>query len=89
MKYWYDKEFEGIICEPNCAEEWLGLICEVAMGYDGCYTVESLQGLVDELVDMSKKAYNCLYDGKIFEDKEYTCSSLKAAREERERCENG
>ena len=82
MKYWYDKEFKGIVCEPNCAEEWLGLICEVAMGYDGCNTVDSLKGLVDELVDMSKKAYYCLYDGKIFEDKEEGNSSYKEAREE-------
>lgn len=89
MKHWYDKEFKCIVCEPNCAEEWLGLICEVAMGYDGCTTVESLEGLVDELVDMAKKAYNCLYDNKIFEDKEYSYSSLMAAREERERCESG
>lgn len=88
MKYWYDKEFKGIVCEPNCAEEWLGLICEVAMGYDGCNTVESLQGLVDELVDMTKKAYCCLHDGNIFEDKEETVRLRKEAREEMEWCED-
>ena len=89
MKYWYDKEFEGIVCEPNCADEWLELLWEVALDYDGCRTVESLQGLVDELVDMSKKARECLYDGKIFEDKEETIRSREAAHEERNRCENG
>ena len=89
MKYWYDKEFKGIVCEPNCAEEWLGLICEVAMGYDGCTTVESLEGLVDELVDMTKKAYYCLHDGKIFEDKEERARSCEEAQKECERCEDG
>ncbi len=88
MRYWYDKEFNGVVCEPNCAEEWLGLICEVAMDYDGCNTVESLQGLVDELVDMSKKAYYCLHDGKIFKDKEESAKSREVAKEEMRRCEN-
>lgn len=88
MKYRYDKEFKGVVCEPNSAEEWLGLICEVAMGYDNCNTVESLQGLVDELVDMTKKAYYCLHDGKIFEDKKESADSLMEAQEERKRCED-
>ena len=85
MKYWYDKEFEGIICEPNCTEEWLGLICDVAIGYDGCTTVDSLEGLVDEMVEMTKKAYYCLYDGNIFEDKEESLRSRLAARAEQEK----
>lgn len=89
MKYWYDKEFDGIICEPNCAEEWLGLICDVAFDYDGCRTVGSLQGLVDELVEMTKKAYDCLYDGKIFEDKEETYRLREEAREEMRMNEDG
>lgn len=89
MRYWYDKEFKGIVCGPNCAEEWLELICEVAMGYDGCNTVESLKGLVDELVDMTKKAYYCLHDGKIFEDKEESNKSREEAQEERKRWESG
>lgn len=85
MKYWYDKEFKGVICEPNCAEEWLGLICDVAIGYDGCTTVDSLEGLVDEMVEMTKKAYYCLYDGNIFEDKEESLRSRLAARAEQEK----
>lgn len=85
MKYWYDKEFKGVICEPNCAEEWLGLICDIAVGYDGCTTVNSLEGLVDEMVEMTKKAYYCLYDGNIFEDKEESLRSRLAARAEQEK----
>lgn len=89
MKYWYDKEYKGIVCEPNSADEWLELLWEIALDYDGCNTVESLQGLVDELVDISKKARKCIYDGKLFEDKEESEKSCLAAREERDRCENG
>lgn len=89
MKYWYDKEFKGVICEPNCTDEWLELIWEVALDYDGCSTVESLQGLVDELVEMSQKARTCLYDGKLFTDREESIRSREEAQEERKRCEDG
>lgn len=88
MEYWYDKEFKGVVCEPNCVDEWLELIWQVALDYDGCHTVESLQGLVDELVEMSQNARTCLYDGKLFEDKEESNKSYEAAQEERKRCED-
>ena len=38
----------------------------IGFDYDGCNTVESLKGLVDELIDMSKKARDCLHTGKLF-----------------------
>ena len=87
MKSWYDKEFKGILCEPNCADEWLELLWDIGVGYDGCNTVESLKGLVDELLEMSTKARECLYDGKIFKDNEESARSYKEAHEERKRCE--
>lgn len=89
MKYWYDKEHKAIICEPTCADEWLELLWEIALDYDGCNTVESLQELVDELVEISKNARTCLYEDKIFEDKEESECSYKEAHEERKRCEDG
>lgn len=89
MRHWYDKEFKGIVCEPNCADEWLELLYDIGLGYDGCGTVESLKGLVDELMEMSTKARKCLHDGKLFEDKEESAASYEAAREERKRCEDG
>ena len=52
MKYWYDKEFDAIVCEPNSADEWLWQLWAVGLDYDGCNSVKSLQELVDELVDM-------------------------------------
>lgn len=88
MKHWYDKEFASIICEPNSADEWLWHIWAIGLDYDGCNTVESLKELVDELVDMSIKARDCLHSGLLFEDKEYSAKSYEAAREERKRCED-
>lgn len=70
MEYRYDKVYKGVVCQPNCADEWLELIWEVGIGYDGCYTAQSLMELVDELIDYSKKARKCLYDGNLFTNKE-------------------
>ena len=85
MRYWYDKEFKGVICEPDSADEWLELLWQIGIGYDGCNTVDSLQGLVDELMEISTKARECLYDGKIFKNKEESEISLIEAYAERDR----
>lgn len=82
MKYWYDKEFKGVVCEPDCVDEWLELIWQVGVDYDGCHSVESLKGLVDELLDMTGKARHCLWNNKLFTDKEESEKSSLAAREE-------
>jgi hypothetical protein len=88
MRYWYDKEFECIVCEPNCVDEWLELIWQVGVDYDGCNSVESLKELIDELIEMSQNARYCLEDGKLFEDKEESRRSREEAVMERKRCEN-
>jgi hypothetical protein len=85
MKFWYDKEFKGVICEPDSADEWLELLWDIGIGYDGCNTVESLKGLVDELVEISTKARACLNNGNIFKNMEASEKSLLAARAEQER----
>ena len=85
MKYWYDKEFKGVICEPNSADEWMELIQDIAWHYDGCDTVESLKELIDEMVEMTAYARACLEEGKIFEDKEESARSMLEAHAERER----
>ena len=85
MRYWYDKEFKGVICEPGSTDEWLELLWDIGLGYDGCNTVDSLQGLVDELVEISTKARACLDDGKLFKNQEESEMSLLAARAEQER----
>ena len=85
MKYWYDKEFKGVICEPDSADEWLELLWDIGLGYDGCNTVDSLKGLVDELVEISTKARACLDDGKMFKKQEESEMSLLAARAEQEK----
>jgi hypothetical protein len=89
MRYWYDKEFECIVCEPNCVDEWLELIWQVGVDYDGCNSVESLKELIDEFIEMSQKARYCLEDGRLFEDKEESKRSREEAVMERKRFENG
>ena len=84
MEYWYDKDFGGIVCEPNCVDEWLEMIWQVGVDYDGCNSIESLKGLVDELIEMSQKARYCLEDGKLFVDKEESEKSYLAAKTEKE-----
>ena len=73
MKYWIDEKTGTHMCEPNCCDEWLELIWMIGVDYDGCRTVKSLQELVDELVDASKKARNCLHDGLLFPQSCYNC----------------
>lgn len=85
MKFWYDKEYKGVVCAPDTADEWMRQIWEVGCGYDGCSTVESLQGLVDELIEYSHKARECLYEGRIFEDKTESLRSMLEAHAERDR----
>ena len=82
MRYWYDKEFKGIVCEPDNTDEWLELIWDVGYNYDGYTTADGLKSLVDELLEMAQKARACLYDGKIFDNKEETFKSRLAAEEE-------
>ena len=88
MKYWYDKEFGAVICEPDSADEWLFQLWAVGLDYDGCSSAEDLRGLVDELIKMALNARECLYEGKIFKDEEASARSCEAAREERMRWEN-
>ena len=88
MKYRYDKEFDGVICEPNCADEWMELIQDIAWGYDNCSSTESLKELIDEMVDAAGWARSCLDEGKIFEDRIEESKSYEAAQAERKRWKN-
>ena len=88
MKHWYDKNTGCIFCEPSCADEWLWHIWAIGVDYDGCHSAEDLKKLIDELVKMSNKARECLYDGKIFEDENESADSLKEAQAERKRWED-
>lgn len=60
-------EINGMpMCEPNCADEWLHDIWAIGVDYDGENSIEGLKRLVDELVEMSKKARECLWDNQLF-----------------------
>lgn len=66
MRYWYDEEHDMKMCEPDCVDEWLFDIWAIGCDYDGCYSAEELKQLIDELVGMSGKARDCLWDGQLF-----------------------
>ena len=66
MKYWIDNDTKCQMCEPDCVDEWLFDIWAIGVDYDGCHTVEELKKLIDELVDMSNKARDCLWNNKLF-----------------------
>ena len=61
------------------------LIWEIGFDYDGYNDPENLKGLIDELIEYSKNARQCLIDGKIFEDKEESEKSWFAAKAERDK----
>lgn len=52
--------------EPNCVDEYLYNIWAIGVDYDGYSKAEDLKNLIDELVDMSKKARKCLWENKLF-----------------------
>ena len=66
MRYWYDEERDMKMCEPDCVDEWLWDIWAIGCDYDGCNTVEELKKLIDELVEMSQKARECLWNNQLF-----------------------
>ena len=59
MKRWYDEQAGCHFARPDSVEEWLEIIWGIGCDYDGCNTVTSLKGLIDELVDMTKGAKVC------------------------------
>ena len=66
MKFWTDEETGHKRCENDCVDEWLFDIWAIGCDYDGCGTVEGFKNLVDELVEMSKKARECLWKNQLF-----------------------
>lgn len=65
MKIWTD-ERGNRWSEPDCAAKWAFDIHAIACDYDGETTVEGLKRLVDELVKMTDKMFDCAVDGMIY-----------------------
>ena len=68
MRRWIDEESGFWHCEPDSVDEYLWEIWAIGFDYDGCRTEESLKKLIDELVDLSQKARQCLWENKLFGD---------------------
>lgn len=83
MKYTYDWQFDGIISTPNCADEYLELICDIAIDYDGYNDEKNLKELIDEMANYAREARRCISEGKIKTDFEESVKSRKLAEEDR------
>lgn len=65
MKESHDEKFVTSYM-PECADEWLELIHDIAFDYDGCGSEESLKLLIDEIVEYAKNARECMRKGNIY-----------------------
>ena len=70
MKELNDEKF-GTSYIPECADEWLELIHDIAVGYDGCRSEEGLKALIDEMVEYVGNARKCMKQGKLYNDDDY------------------
>jgi hypothetical protein len=66
MKYWIDEQTGCKMCEPNCVDEWLQFIWDIGCDYDGYSDANNLKQLIDELVNASIQARECLHKGELF-----------------------
>ncbi len=66
MKTWTDEETGIRFANPDCCDEWLFDIWAIGFDYDGENTIEGLKKCIDNLVEMSIKARECLWDDKLF-----------------------
>lgn len=64
MKFWIDENGRRW-CEPDTADEWMRHIWEIGCDYDGETTVDGLKSLIDEIINASFKARDCLSEGRI------------------------
>lgn len=78
MKYWIDEESGIRMSEPDCCDEWLSMMWMIGVDYDGCNTVTEFKHLIDELVEMSEKARDCLSDGRLFPEESVTAGDNPA-----------
>lgn len=78
MRYWIDEESGIRMSEPDCCDEWLSMIWMVGVDYDGCNTVTEFKRLIDELIEMSEKARNCLRNGRLFPEEPTTAEENPA-----------
>ena len=67
MKFFTDAETGINFAEPDCCDEWLGMIWAIGVDYDGMDgSIDSMKELVDELMEMAQKARDCLHQGLLF-----------------------
>jgi len=61
-----DKGAGGENTQLNCVDEILYLIWAIGCDKDGCVSKKDLEELIDEIVQMSIRARECLWKGRLF-----------------------
>jgi len=70
-------------------EETIEYIRDLAIGYDGFNTVESLKGLIDEMREVAEKIIEAIEPGVEADTKEpWFCVECKTDGNTGDRCEN-
>lgn len=63
-----DREREDYSRKLGVKNVWLNAIISIGSDYDGCNTVESLKGLIDELVYYAEKGWECNNTNPAYDD---------------------
>lgn len=89
MKFKFDEEFKGVVCEPSNVEECLQMIIDIGFDYDGFNDSKNLKSLIDELVGYAEKGMKFICQKKfIMENTEKEDNeSFKRAMKKKERFE--
>ena len=82
MKWYYDKEFDGIVGTPNSADNILHYIWAYGCDYDGCNTVDNLKDLIDDIVKMSQDAREYIEKGWLNDSNPEVIAEDKATYEQ-------
>ena len=87
MKFYYDKESGMVFASPNCVEDCFHNILEYCIIYEDFQSVEGLNNIIDNIVDLSQDARQFISEGKMTRDdpdvkKEETETYELAHREE-------
>ena len=65
------KYYRNHWCEPDSAESCLISIMDLAIDYDGCRTVESLQELIDEMSSIAADGLRFLAEEKVYRSDQF------------------
>ena len=66
MKTWIDKETGIPDSKPDAVDEYLNMIFAIGVDCDGCYTVEKLKSIINEMVSLASDARVALEENRLY-----------------------